>query len=44
MPFGGVRGSGHGRENGVEALSEYLTEKAVWIELSGSTRDPFVLG
>jgi aldehyde dehydrogenase (NAD+) len=44
MPFGGVKHSGLGRENGVEALSAFLVDKAVWVELSGSTRDPFVLG
>jgi acyl-CoA reductase-like NAD-dependent aldehyde dehydrogenase len=44
MPFGGVKSSGFGRENGVEGLSEYLVEKAVWIETTGATRDPFVLG
>lgn len=44
MPFGGVKGSGFGRENGTEGLDEYLTEKAVWIETTGNTRDPFVLG
>jgi acyl-CoA reductase-like NAD-dependent aldehyde dehydrogenase len=44
MPFGGVKSSGFGRENGIEGLSEYLVEKAVWIETTGATRDPFVLG
>ena len=44
MPFGGVKNSGFGRENGIEGLSEYLVDKAVWIELTGATRDPFVLG
>jgi aldehyde dehydrogenase (NAD+) len=44
MPFGGVKGSGYGRENGIEGLSEYLIEKSVWIETTGATRDPFVLG
>jgi aldehyde dehydrogenase (NAD+) len=44
MPFGGVKQSGFGRENGVEGLSEYLVAKAVWIETTGATRDPFVLG
>jgi acyl-CoA reductase-like NAD-dependent aldehyde dehydrogenase len=44
MPFGGVKHSGHGRENGVEALAQFLVDKAVWIELTGATRDPFVLG
>jgi len=44
MPFGGVKASGYGRENGTEGLHEFLQEKAVWIELTGNTRDPFVLG
>jgi acyl-CoA reductase-like NAD-dependent aldehyde dehydrogenase len=44
MPFGGLKNSGFGRENGVEGLSAYLVEKAVWIETTGATRDPFVLG
>ena len=42
-PFGGTKRSGFGRENGVEALDEYLEDKTVWIE-TGATRDPFVLG
>ena len=44
MPFGGVKASGFGRENGTEGLHEYLRDKAVWVELTGATRDPFVLG
>jgi aldehyde dehydrogenase (NAD+) len=44
VPFGGVKDSGLGRENGVHAIDEYLTDKAVWVELSGGTRDPFTLG
>ena len=44
MPFGGVKSSGYGRENGVEAMSQFLVDKAVWVELTGGTRDPFVLG
>jgi acyl-CoA reductase-like NAD-dependent aldehyde dehydrogenase len=44
MPFGGVKSSGFGRENGTEGLGEYLEDKAVWIETTGNTRDPFVLG
>ncbi len=44
MPFGGLKRSGYGRENGVEAMHEFLTDKAVWIELSGATRDPFTIG
>ncbi|MFF4594558.1 aldehyde dehydrogenase [Amycolatopsis sp. NPDC001319] len=44
VPFGGFKNSGLGRENGVHAVDEYLEEKAVWIELTGGTRDPFTLG
>ena len=36
--------SGLGRENGIEAVHEYTLTKAVWVELSGGTRDPFTLG
>jgi acyl-CoA reductase-like NAD-dependent aldehyde dehydrogenase len=44
VPFGGVGLSGWGRENGAAAIADYTETKAVWIELSGATRDPFVLG
>jgi aldehyde dehydrogenase (NAD+) len=44
VPFGGFRNSGLGRENGVHAIDEYLEEKAIWVELTGGTRDPFTLG
>ncbi|HVV31143.1 MAG TPA: aldehyde dehydrogenase [Mycobacteriales bacterium] len=44
MPFGGAKRSGFGRENGLEGLAGFLQEKAVWIETTGDTRDPFVLG
>ena len=44
VPFGGYGLSGLGRENGVEAVNEYLENKSVWVELSGGTRDPFTLG
>ena len=43
-PFGGFGQSGLGRENGRAAVDEYLETKTVWIELSGATRDPFMLG
>jgi acyl-CoA reductase-like NAD-dependent aldehyde dehydrogenase len=43
-PFGGYKQSGWGRENGMAVLDEYLETKTIWVELSGATRDPFVLG
>ncbi|WP_312030065.1 aldehyde dehydrogenase [Actinomycetospora sp. TBRC 11914] len=44
VPFGGYKDSGLGRENGVAAVDAYLETKAVWVELTGGTRDPFTLG
>jgi aldehyde dehydrogenase (NAD+) len=44
VPFGGYGLSGLGRENGAAAMDEYLEDKAVWVELTGGTRDPFILG
>ncbi len=44
VPFGGFGDSGLGRENGLHAVDECLAEKAVWVELTGGTRDPFTLG
>ena len=44
VPFGGFGQSGIGRENGAAAISDYTETKSVWVELSGATRDPFVLG
>ena len=44
IPFGGWKMSGYGRENGPEGFREYLHSKAIWVELSGASRDPFKLG
>ena len=44
VPFGGTGYSGIGRENGIDALKDFTETKAVWVELSGDTRDPFTLG
>jgi aldehyde dehydrogenase (NAD+) len=44
VPFGGRKASGIGHENGSAAVHEYLETKSVWIDLTGQTRDPFVLG
>lgn len=43
-PFGGFKQSGYGKDNGLEALDGYLHTKTVWVELTGVTRDPFVVG
>jgi acyl-CoA reductase-like NAD-dependent aldehyde dehydrogenase len=42
-PFGGYKASGIGRENGVEAVDEFLQTKSVWVELGDEIQDPFVL-
>ncbi len=44
VPFGGFKRSGIGYQNGVEGLDEFTRTKAVWVEVSGETRDPFRLG
>jgi acyl-CoA reductase-like NAD-dependent aldehyde dehydrogenase len=44
VPFGGIGYSGIGRENGIDAIKDFTETKAVWVELSGDTRDPFTLG
>jgi aldehyde dehydrogenase (NAD+) len=44
VPFGGYGLSGLGRENGINAVHEYTQTKAIWVELTGGTRDPFTLG
>ncbi|MBK1787718.1 aldehyde dehydrogenase [Prauserella cavernicola] len=44
VPFGGFQSSGLGRENGIDAINAYTEDKAVWVELTGGTRDPFTLG
>ncbi len=41
-PFGGFKRSGIGRESGLSAIREYLQEKSVWIDTSGSVPNPFV--
>jgi aldehyde dehydrogenase (NAD+) len=42
-PFGGYKDSGLGRENGTEAIREYLQTKSVWINTGAATGNPFVL-
>ncbi len=43
VPFGGVKDSGLGRENGMGAVSEYLETKSVWINTGAPTGNPFVM-
>ena len=42
-PFGGYKRSGVGRENGMDAIREYLQTKSVWISTAAETPDPFVI-
>ena len=42
-PFGGYRGSGVGRERGLEGLREYTQAKNVMIDFSDDSRDPFAI-
>jgi aldehyde dehydrogenase (NAD+) len=42
-PFGGYKDSGLGRENGIEAIREYLQVKSVWINSGAVAGNPFVL-
>lgn len=42
-PFGGYKRSGVGRENGIDAIREYLQTKSVWISTARETPDPFVI-
>lgn len=42
-PFGGYKQSGLGRENGQDAIYEFLQTKCVWINLAEGVPNPFVL-
>ncbi|WP_456820565.1 aldehyde dehydrogenase family protein [Cellulomonas sp. URHB0016] len=41
VPFGGMRSSGLGRENGPGCLEEFSEVKAVWVDRGLGVRDPF---
>lgn len=43
MPFGGFKRSGVGRENGIDAIREYLETKSVWINTTGQMANPFAM-
>ena len=42
-PFGGYKRSGLGRENGQDAIYEYLQTKSVWISTATEVPNPFVM-
>ena len=42
-PFGGYKDSGLGRENGIDAVREYLQTKTVWINSGAVAGNPFVM-
>lgn len=42
-PFGGYKDSGSGRENGMDAIHEYLQVKSVWINTGAVTGNPFTM-
>lgn len=42
-PFGGYKRSGLGRENGQDAIYEYLQTKSVWISTASEVPNPFVM-
>jgi len=42
-PFGGYKRSGLGRENGQQAIREYLQTKSVWISTATEVPNPFVM-
>jgi aldehyde dehydrogenase (NAD+) len=42
-PFGGYKDSGSGRENGMDAIHEYLQVKSIWINTGAATGNPFTM-
>ena len=41
-PFGGYKASGLGRENGLDAIREYLQTKSVWFHTGASPANPYI--
>ncbi len=41
-PFGGYKASGLGRENGIDAIREYLQTKSVWFYTGGPVGNPYI--
>lgn len=42
-PFGGYKASGTGRENGADAIKEYLQVKSVWMSTAQTVANPFII-
>lgn len=42
-PFGGYKQSGIGRENGQDAIREFMQTKSVWISYATETPNPFIM-
>ena len=42
-PFGGVKQSGIGRENGIKAIEEFQTTRSIWFNTSPTVANPFEL-
>ena len=42
-PFGGYKRSGIGRENGMDAIKDFMQVKSVWIATDSSVANPFVM-
>lgn len=42
-PFGGYKDSGLGRENGQQAIKDYLQTKSVWIDTNAEFPNPFAM-
>ena len=44
VPFGGMKRSGHGRENGRWALEEFMQSKSYWLSYADTEPEPFLMG